>query len=169
MRDLTSDEANAIRLQMLYSIGNGWSWYAYKRLGPEKIIELELEMWSDLIPLAVEILYMMIQPEGKPADKMKHFLNQITKVNGYVPKFLEEDENSLKWEYSSCPNWDNLVMVNFDDYLTQDGKPAKVSCIHGCTKIHELYFRKISPNIKIESFDLRPNAKETCVFKASVK
>jgi hypothetical protein len=169
MRDLTNEEANAIRLQMLYSIGNGWSWYAYKRVGPDEIIKLELEMWDELIPPAVEILNMMIQPEGTPAERMKHFLNQITKVNGYVPNYLEEDENSLKWEYTSCPNWDNLVMINFDDYVTQEGKPAKVSCIHGCTRIHEIYFRNISPDIKIESFDLRPNAKEKCVFKASVK
>ena len=169
MRDLSSEETNAIRLQMLYSIGNGWSWYAYKRLGPEKIIELELEMWDVLIPPAVDILFQMIQPEGSPGEQMRHFLNQISKVNGYIPRFLEEDADSLKWEYTDCPNWNNLIMVNFDDYLTQNGKPAKVSCIHGCTRIHEIYFRKIDPKIKVESFELRPNAKETCVFRASVK
>lgn len=168
MRDLTKEEAEAIRLQMLYNIGNGWSWYAYKRLGPEKIIEMELEMWNEMLPPAVDLLFMMIQMEGPPIAQVKHFINQITKINGYVPKYLEESDKSLKWEYSVCPNWNSLVLLNYDDYLAIDGKPTKVSCIHGCTKIHEIYFRKIDPGIKIEHFELRPNADEVCVFRASL-
>jgi hypothetical protein len=169
MIDLSKEMAEVIRLQMLYTIGNGWSWYAYKRIGPEKIIEMELEMWDALIPPAVEILFQMIQPEGSNVEQMKHVLNQITKVNGYVPKFLEEKDNYLKWEYTACPNWDNLVMLNFDDYVTQDGKPAKVSCVHGCTRIQEHYFRKIDPNLKIRHIEVRPDANDTCIFEASLK
>ena len=75
----------------------------------------------------------------------------------------------LKWEYTQCPNWSSLEMLNFDDYLAVGGKPAKVSCIHGCTKIHETYFRKIAPNTAIEHFELRPMADTTCVFRATFK
>jgi hypothetical protein len=169
MQELTDEMAQAIRLQMLYNIGNGWSWYAYKRLGPEKIIELELEMWKDLIPPAVDLFFGLIGPQGTPSAQAKFFLNQMTKVNGYVPKYLEETDTSLTWEYTFCPNWNSLVILNFDDYLALDGKPAKVSCIHGCTRIHEIYFRKIAPNTTVEHGKLRPNADDTCVFTATFK
>jgi hypothetical protein len=52
MSAFSKEAIDVIRLQMLYNISNGWSWYAYKRLGPEKIIELELEMWDELLPPA---------------------------------------------------------------------------------------------------------------------
>jgi len=169
MMELNDEMAQAIRLQMLYNIGNGWSWYAYKRLGPEKIIELELEMWEELIPPAVDLLFGMLAPEGTPAQQGRFFLEQMGKVNGYVANFLEEKDDSLKWEYTTCPNWDSLELLKFDDYLAIDGKPAKVSCIHGCTKIHEIYFRNIGPNTKVEHFELRPNADNVCVFKALFK
>ncbi len=168
MRELTKEESEAIRLQMLYSIGNGWSWHAYKRIGPEKIIEMELEMWDELLPPAVDLLFQMMEPEGTPVEQVKHVLNQITKINGYVPKYLEKSDTSLRWEYAVCPNWDSLVMLNYEDYLAMDGKPTKVSCIHGCTRIHEIYFRKIDRGIKLEHFELRPNGDETCVFQASL-
>ncbi len=169
MKELTDEEAQMIRLQMLYNIGNGWSWYAYKRLGPEKIIEMELEMWKDLLPLAVDILFSIIAPEGVPSTQAKFFLDQLTKVNGYVPRYLEESDNLLKWEYTQCPNWSSLELLNFDDYLAVGGRPAKVSCIHGCTRIHEIYFRKIAPNTTVEHFELRPLADKTCVFRATFK
>ncbi len=169
MKELTNEEAQMIRLQMLYNIGNGWSWYAYKRLGPEKIIETELEMWRDLLPPAVDILFSIIAPEGVPSKQAKFFLDQLAKVNGYVPRYLEESDTMLRWEYAQCPNWSSLEMLNFDDYLAVGGKPAKVSCIHGCTKIHETYFRKIAPNTTIEHFELRPMADKTCVFRATFK
>jgi hypothetical protein len=121
-----------------------------------------------MIPPAVDLLFMIIQMEGQPIKQVKHFLNQITKINGYVPKYLEGDDKSLKWEYSVCPNWNSLVLLNYDDYLAVDGKPTKVSCIHGCTRIHEIYFRKIDPGLKIKHFELRPNADETCVFQVSL-
>lgn len=169
MMELNDEMAQAIRLQMLYNIGNGWSWYAYKRLGPDKIIELELEMWDELIPPAVEIMFSMVAPEGTPAQQGRFFLDQMVKVNGYVPKYLEEKNDVLKWEYTTCPNWDSLELLKFDDYLAVGGKPAKVSCIHGCTKIHEIYFSNIAPNTKVEHFELRPNADNKCVFKATFK
>ena len=168
MRELTKEESEAIRLMMLYNIGNGWSWYAYKRIGPEKIIEMELEMWDEMLPPAVDLLLQLIGPEGTPIEQMKHLLNQLTAINGYVLKYLEESDKSLKWEYAVCPNWDSLVSLNFDDYLAIDGKPTKVSCIHGCTRVHEIYFRKIDAGIKIEHLELRPNADKTCVFQATL-
>ncbi|MBN2223909.1 MAG: hypothetical protein JW765_04460 [Deltaproteobacteria bacterium] len=167
MRDLTNEEAQAIRLQMLYNIGNGWSWYAYKRLGPEKIIELELEMWNTMLPPAVDILYMLFAPEGPPVAQAKHILDQMTKINGYAVDYRGQTADALKWEYSQCPNWNSLVMLNYDDYLAVDGKPAKVSCIHGCTRIHELYFSKIGPKVTVTHGRLRPNADETCEFTAT--
>ena len=169
MMELNDQMAQAIRLQMLFNIGNGWSWYAYKRLGPDKIIEMELEIWKDLLPPAVDLLFGMIAPEGTPAQQGRFFLDQMVKINGYVPRYLEETDDVLKWEYTTCPNWDSLELLKFDDYLAVGGKPAKVSCIHGCTKIHEIYFSKIAPNTKVEHFELRPNADSTCVFKATFK
>ncbi len=169
MMELTDEMAQAVRLQMLYNIGNGWSWYAYKRLGPEGIIEMELEMWKDLLPPAIDLLFSLVAPEGPPARQARFFLDQLTKINGYVPKYLEETGDSLKWEYTTCPNWNSLIALNFDDYLAKDGKPAKVSCIHGCTKVHGIYFSKIAPHTTVEHFEVRPNANDTCVFKASFK
>ncbi len=169
VRELTKDEADFVRLQMLYNISNGWSWYAYKRLGPEGIIEAELEMWEDLLPPAVDLLIQMIEPEGNSIEKAKHLLNQVCKINGYVPKYLEETPESLKWEYTVCPNWDSLVQLDYEDYLSKGGKPAKVSCIHGCTKVHENYFKKIDPKLKVKPIKTRPDADDTCIFQITLK
>ena len=33
VKELTNKMIDMVRLQMLYNISNGWSWYAYKKLG----------------------------------------------------------------------------------------------------------------------------------------
>ena len=167
VRELTKKMADIVRLQMLYNISNGWSWYAYKKLGPRGIIEVELEMWDDLLPPAVDLLYQLIEPEGNNIEMAKHVLTQVCKINGYVPKNFEETPESLKWEYKICPNWNSIIQMDLGDYLSKNGKPAKVSCIHGCTKIHENYFKKIDPGVKVQSIKNRPDADETCIFKIS--
>ncbi len=169
VRELTKKMADVIRLQMLYNISNGWSWYAYKKLGPKGIIDVELEMWDDLLPPAVDLLYQLIEPEGNNIEMAKHVLTQVSKVNGYGIKNIEETPNSLKWEYKNCPNWNSMIQMNLDDYLSKDGKPAKVSCIHGCTKVHENYFKKINPNIRVRSIKSRPDADSTCIFEVMFK
>jgi len=168
MRQLTKDEIDFIRLQMLFKLTNGWSWYAYQRVGPEEIIKLELEMWDEQLPPAVDLLLQLIQPEGNSIEKIKHVLGQVSRANAYIPRYLEETPRSLKWEYSVCPNWNALEQLGYEDYLSLDGKPAKVSCIHGCTRVHEIYFRKIDPNSSMRHFELRPGGDKTCVFELSV-
>jgi hypothetical protein len=168
MTELSEEMVNFIRLNMLFNLSNGWSWYAYKRLGPEAIIELELEMWEDLLPPAVDLLLQLIEPSGTVIEQAKQVLDEITKINGYVPNYLEETPRSLKWEYTLCPNWNSLLQLDYEDYLAKGGEPAKVSCVHGCTKNLEIYFRKINPDLNIEHFELRPNADETCVFQVSL-
>ncbi len=169
VRELTKKMADMVRLQMLYNISNGWSWYAYKRLGPKEIINLELEMWDDLLPPAVDLLYQLIEPEGNDIEQAKHVLTQVCKVNGYVIRNLEETPDSLKWEYKTCPNWNSMLQMNLEEYICIEGNPAEVSCIHGCTKIHENYFKKINPNIKVQNIKNRPNADKTCIFEISFK
>ncbi len=167
VKDLPKKMEDAVRLQMLYNISNGWSWYAYKKLGPKGIIEIELKMWDDLMPPAVDLLYQLIEPEGNRIQQAKHVLTQVSKINGYKIKNLEETPKSLKWEYKTCPNWNSMIQMGLDDYICKEGKPAKVSCIHGCTKIHEHYFKKIDPNIQVQSIKNRPNADDTCIFRIS--
>ena len=169
VRELTKKMADMVRLQMLYNISNGWSWYAYKRLGPEEIINLELEMWDELLPPAVDLLYQLIEPEGNNIEQAKHVLTQVSKINGYVIRNLGETPDSLKWEYKTCPNWNSMLQMNLEEYICIDGNPAEVSCIHGCTKVHENYFKKINPNIKVQSIKNRPNADKTCIFEISFK
>jgi hypothetical protein len=168
MGELSEEIVNFVRLSSLYNLSNGWSWFAYKRVGPEAIIELELEMWEDMLPPAVDLLLQLIQPEGTAIEQIKQVHREITRVNGNVPEYLEETPDSLKWQYTSCANWNSLLQLGYEDYLAMEGKPAKVSCIHGCTKTHEIYFRKIAPGLKIEHFELRPDADETCVFKVEL-
>ena len=166
MAELLPKEAiDAIRLQMLYNISNGWSWYAYKRLGPEKIIELELEMWDELLPPAVEKLLPLVEQTGSSIARAKSLLDFICQVNCYEPRYTSETTHSLTWEYRTCPNWNSLVEMKLDDYVTRDGRPAKVSCIHGCTRVHEIYFRGIDPAITVRSLKNRPQADETCSFR----
>jgi hypothetical protein len=167
MTELTKKMADAIRTQMLYNISNGWSWYAYKKLGPQGIIDVELEMWDALMPPAIDLLYQLVDPKGNNIEKAKCILTEVSKVNSYVPKFLEETPKLLKWEYKVCPNWKSMLQMDLDDYLSKEGKPAKVSCIHGCTKIHKHYFKKIDPNIQVQSIKNRPNADNTCIFQIS--
>jgi len=61
MGELSEEMVNFVRLSSLYNLSNGWSWFAYKRVGPEAIIELELEMWEDMLPPAVDLLFQLIQ------------------------------------------------------------------------------------------------------------
>lgn len=168
MQELSEEMVNFVRLSTLYNLSNGWSWFAYKRVGPEAIIELELEMWEDMLPPAIDLLMQLIEPEGTAIEQIKQVHREITKINGYVPEYLEETPNSLKWQYTTCPNWNSLLQLDYGDYLALEGKPAKVSCIHGCTKTHEIYFRKIAPDLEIRHFELRPDAHDTCVFQVSV-
>ncbi|MFW9937752.1 MAG: hypothetical protein ACFFA8_02690 [Promethearchaeota archaeon] len=167
VKELTKKMIDLVRLQMLYNISNGWSWYAYKKLGPKDIIEIEMEMWDNLMPPAVDLLYQLIEPEGSNIEKARQVLTQVSKISGYALKNIEESTESLKWEYKVCPNWNSMIQMGLDDYLSIDGKPAKVSCIHGCTKIHTHYFNKINPKIKVQSIKNRPNADKTCIFKLS--
>lgn len=169
VKELTKKMANAVRLQMLYNISNGWSWFAYKKLGPEGIIEVELEMWDEIFPAAVDLLYQLIEPEGNNIEKAKHVLTQVSKINGYAIKNFEETSKSLKWEYKKCPNWNSMLQMELDDYICKNGNPAKVSCIHGCTKIHEHYFKKIDSGAIVQSIKNRPNADDTCIFKVTFK
>ena len=169
MKELTKEMADFVKSQMLYNISNGWSWYAYKKLGPEGIIDVEMEMWDALLPTAVDLLYQLIEPEGNTIEKVKHVLTQVCKINDYVPAYLEETPHSLNWEYKVCPNWNSMVQMDLDDYLSKEGKPAKVSCIHGCMKIHGHYFKKIDPELKIQTIKNRPDADDTCIFQVSIK
>ena len=166
-KELTKKMVDSVRLQMLYNISNGWSWYAYKKLGPKGIIEVEMEMWDKLMPPAVDLLYQLIEPEGNNIEKARQVLTQVSKINGYVPNKIEQTPKSLKWEYKNCPNWNSMIQMDLDDYISKNGKPAKVSCIHGCTKIHTHYFKKINPNIKVQCIKNRPNADDTCIFEIS--
>jgi hypothetical protein len=168
MRQLTKDEMDFVRLQMLFNLTNGWSWYAYKRVGPEEIIKLELEMWDEQLPPAVDLLLRLIEPEGNSIEKMKHLLDQVSRINGYVSRYLEETPQSLKWEYATCPNWSALEQLGYSDYLSMEGKPAKVSCIHGCTRVHEIYFWAVDRNSRMRHFEARPGGDETCMFEVSV-
>ena len=61
---------------MLYNISNGWSWFAYKRLEPKGIIEMEFEMWKNLLSPAVDLLVQLIAPEGTSIEKAKHAINK---------------------------------------------------------------------------------------------
>ncbi|MFX1442924.1 MAG: hypothetical protein ACFFHV_05870 [Promethearchaeota archaeon] len=169
VRELTKKMAEVVRLQMLYNISNGWSWYAYKKLGSEAIIELELKMWDDLMPPAIDLLYQLIQPEGSKIEKARHVLTQVSKINGYLPRNIKETPDSLKWEYKICPNWNSMNQMGLDDYISQNNKPAKVSCIHGCTKIHEHYFKKIDSGVKVQNIKNRPDADDKCIFEVSFR
>jgi hypothetical protein len=165
MSAFSKEAIDVIRLQMLYNISNGWSWYAYKRLGPEKIIELELEMWDELLPPAVEKLLPLVEQTGSSMARARSLLDFICQVSCYEPRYTSETERSLTWEYRTCPNWDSLVSMNLEDYVTENGRPAKVSCIHGCTRVHEIYFRSIDPAITVRSLANRPQADQTCRFR----
>ena len=166
-KELTKKMVDSVRLQMLYNISNGWSWYAYKKLGPKAIIEVEMEMWDKLMPPAVDLLYQLIEPEGSDIEKARQVLTQVSKINGYTPRNIEQTPKSLKWKYKKCPNWNSMIQMDLDDYICIDGKPAKVSCIHGCTKIHEHYFKKINPKVKVHSIKNRPDSDDTCMFEVS--
>ena len=168
-KDLPSKMVDIVRLQMLYNISNGWSWYAYKKLGAKGILEVEMEMWNELMPPAVDLLYQLIEPEGTSIEKARHVLTQVSKINGYVPKKIEQTSESLKWEYKVCPNWNSMIQMDLEDYISKNGNPAKVSCIHGCTKIHKHYFKKIDPNINVKIIKNRPNGDETCIYEISFK
>lgn len=169
VRELSKEEVDFIRLQMLYNISNGWSWFAYKRLGPEGIIEAELEMWEELLPSAIDLLIQLVEPEGNSVEKAKHLLNQVSKINGYEPKYLEENRESLKWEYIVCPNWNSLVQLDYEDYLSKGGKPAKVSCIHGCTAVHKNYFKKIDPPIQSTTHKNQTECRRNLHFSNKIK
>ena len=169
VKELTKKMVDMVRLQMLYNISNGWSWYAYKKLGGEGILEVEMEMWDELMPPAVDLLYQLIKPEGTNIEKARQVLTEVSKINGYVPKNIEQTPESLRWEYKVCPNWNSMIQMDLDDYLSKNGKPAKVSCIHGCSKIHTHYFKKIDPKIQVKSIKNRPDADDTCIFEISFK
>jgi hypothetical protein len=169
VKELPKKMVDIVRLQMLYNISNGWSWYTYKKLGPEGILEVEMEMWDALMPPAVDLLYQLIEPEGNNIEKARHVLAEVSKINGYIPKNIEQTPESLRWVYKVCPNWNSMIQMGLDDYICKNGKPAKVSCIHGCTKIHEHYFKKIDSRINIKCIKNRPNADDTCIFEISFK
>ena len=164
-RLLSGKIINMVRMQMLYNIGNGWSWYAYKKLGPDGIIDVELEMWDNLMPPAVERLLSLIEPTGTTIQKSRKFLDQLCKLNCYRKKYLEETSQSLTWEYTYCPNWDSMLQMELDDYLAMNGKPALVSCQPGCTRIHEIYFKAIDPHVKVDMIKKRPQADNTCILR----
>jgi hypothetical protein len=100
VKELTNKMVDIVRLQMLYNISNGWFWYVYKKLGPKDIIEVEMEMWDELMPPAVDLLYRLIEPEGNNIEKARQILTQVSKINGYVPKSIEQTSESLKWEWN---------------------------------------------------------------------
>ncbi len=168
MRDLSREEIDFIRLMMIFNLTNGWSWHAYKRVGPEEIINIELDMWDEQLPPSVDILLQLVQPEGSTIEQVKHVLEQVSKINAYTPEYLEETPTSLKWKYTVCPNWNAIGNLGYDDYDSINGEPAKVSCIHGCTRVHEIYFRKVAPDVKLRHGELRPEGDETCVFEATI-
>ena len=149
------------------------SWYAYKRVGPEEIIKLEiikqeLEMGEEQLPPAVDILLQLVQPEGTPIEKTRQALAQVSAINAYVPRFLEGTPKSPKLEYAACPNWSALQRLGNEDYLSIDGAPAGVSRIHGCTRVHEIYFRQIEPGVETAHFEPRPEKYPTCILEASI-
>jgi hypothetical protein len=166
---LSKELIDVVRLQMLYNIGNGWSYHAYKRLGPEGIIEVEMEMWESLLPAAVERLLPFVEEKGPSIERARSLLDFVSQVSGYKPRYTAETATSLTWDYTSCPNWDSMLELDLDDYITQNGKPAKVSCIHGCTRIHEIYFRGIDPGISVRSLGNRPAGDRTCTFRIEVE
>lgn len=162
---LSKELIDVVRLRMLFNIGNGWSYYAYKRLGPEGIIEVELEMWESLLPAAVEGLLPLVEPKGPSVRRARALLDLVSQINSYKPRYRDETATSLTWDYAICPNWDSLLELDLDDYITQDGRPAKVSCIHGCTRVHEIYLRGIDPAITVRSLENRPAGGKTCTFR----
>jgi len=160
---------DVVRLRMLYNIGNGWSYHAYKRLGPEGIIEVELEMWESLLPPAVKQLLPFVELEGSSIERARSLLDFLNHVSGYRSRYTDATETSLTWDYTICPNWDSMLELDLDDYITQNGEPAKVSCIHGCTRIHEIYFRAIDPTITVQPLGNRPGGDQTCTFRIEVE
>jgi hypothetical protein len=168
LRLLRKTIIDTVRLQMLYNIGNGWSWYAYKKLGPKGIVELELEMWESLMPQAVEELLSLVEPTGASIQQARQVLDFVCRINGYRLKYLEQTPKSLTWEYTYCPNWDSMLQMKLDDYLSVNGQPALVSCQPGCTKIHEIYFRKIDPAIRVKLLKKRPQADNTCILNLEI-
>jgi hypothetical protein len=166
---LSKELIDVVRLQMLYNISNGWSYHAYKRLGPEGIIEVELEMWERLLPAAVERLMPFVEAKGPSIGRARSLLGFVNQISDYRARFSDESATSLTWEYSRCPNWDSMLELDLDDYITQNGEPARVSCIHGCTRIHEIYFRGIDPAITVHSLGNRPAGDGTCTFRIELE
>jgi hypothetical protein len=160
---------DVVRLRMLYDISNGWSYHAYKRLGPEGIIEVELEMWERLLPPAVARLLPLVAPKGSSIERARSLLDFLNQISGYEPRYTGESATSLTWDYTVCPNWNSMLELDLDDYITQNGNPAKVSCIHGCTRIHEIYFRSIDPAITVHSSGNRPAGDQTCTFRIEME
>jgi len=128
---------------------------------------VELEMWDKLMPPAVDLLYQLVEPEGNDIEKTRQILIRVSKINGYIPTKIEQTLKSLKWEYKKCPNWNSMIQMDLDDYLSKNGKPAKVSCIHGCTIIHVHYFKNINSKVKVQSIKNRPDGDNTCIFEVS--
>jgi hypothetical protein len=166
---LSSELIDVVRLQMLYNISNGWSYHAYKRLGPEGIIEVELEMWESLLPPAVKRLLPFVELKGPSLERARSLLDFLNRVSGHKTRYRGGNATSLTWDYAVCPNWDSMLELDLDDYITRNGEPARVSCIHGCTRIHEIYFRSIDPAIGVRSLGNRPAGDETCTFRIELE
>jgi hypothetical protein len=62
-----------------------------------------------------------------------------------------------------------MLQLDLDDYITQNGKPAKVSCIYGCTRIHAICFRGIDPAVTVHSLGNPPGGDQTCTFRIEVE
>jgi hypothetical protein len=79
-KELTKKMIDTIRLQMLYNISNGWSWYAYKKLGSEGIIDVELDMWDKLMRPAVDLFTNWLNPKEMILKKPDKYLLKLVKL-----------------------------------------------------------------------------------------
>ncbi len=74
VKELSKEDVDFVRLQMLYNISNGWSWFAHKRLELKGIMGVELKMWKNLLPPAVDLLVQLVASEGTSIEKAKHLI-----------------------------------------------------------------------------------------------
>ncbi len=165
---LEPGQLDQLRTGALTAIDGLWFMAVERKLGFEKALELDLEVWNAYGLIMLKRLVRMLGMEldsGNPPDlaTVNFLLETLCRVDGTECSWEIADESTSLFSVHRCSWWDNLCSA---------GRENLVPCEMIDNTIFANWLKAVDPSITLEITKSLPRGDQVCTWvlkKAAIK
>ncbi|GAB4327392.1 MAG: hypothetical protein Kow0069_34280 [Promethearchaeota archaeon] len=158
-RDLTDEDKLFYFSRNFFTLDGLWMVVAEERLGLEKAVELDLEVWQRFFPIIYRRVARYLGVGGRQVDDFVHVLGFRWKAEGWNFKVNEcgPNEAHVTVEAGGCP---------YLEILKRAGRPDKFSlvCRRVCEPIYATAAHAFNPRIRVTRTKRQGLGDDVCDF-----